>query len=230
LQCGKSLYITTAILFLYNDRYVVNNKNNDHYINLKGRPMAQSPTKKEQTRARIMDAASQSFRSRGYAGTGVDGIAKAAGVTSGAFYAHFGSKDGAFEATLATGLDEVILGIPNFQKEFGADWVGVFADYYLGEAHRNDLACGCAMTTLSPEVARADPEVQTAFEAKMNEIVDLISNGLEGASNEARHARAWAMLSTLIGGLTLARAVANPDIANGIAVAARTAALAAAEA
>lgn len=192
--------------------------------------MVPLPTKKEQTRARILDAASQSFRSSGYAGTGVDGIAKAAGVTSGAFYAHFGSKDGAFEAALATGMDEVIESIPNFQFEFGEDWVGVFADYYLSEAHRNDLACGCAMTTLSPEVARADTEVHMAYEAKMNRIVGLIADGLGGDADDVRRARAWAMLSTLIGGLTLSRAVANPDIANGIAAAARTAALAASKA
>jgi AcrR family transcriptional regulator len=191
--------------------------------------MAQLPTKKEQTRARILDAASQSFRSSGYAGTGVDGIAKTAGVTSGAFYAHFGSKDGAFEAALAAGLDEVIQSIPNFQSEFGAAWVGAFADYYLGEAHRNDLACGCAMTTLSPEVARANPDMHTAYEAKMNRIVSLISDGLNGNSEEARHTRAWAMLSTLIGGLTLSRAVANPDIANRIAEAAHATALAASQ-
>jgi len=192
--------------------------------------MTQLPTKKEQTRARILDAASQSFRSSGYAGTGVDGIAKAAGVTSGAFYAHFGSKDGAFEAALAAGMDEVIESIPNFQREFGPDWVGDFADYYLGEAHRNDLAYGCAMTTLSPEVARADPNIHTAYEAKMNRIVGLIADGLDGGSEDARNARAWAMLSTLVGGLTLSRAVANSDIANGIAAAARTAAVAASEA
>ena len=191
--------------------------------------MAQLPTKKEQTRARILDAASQSFRSSGYAGTGVDGIAKTAGVTSGAFYAHFGSKDGAFEAALAAGLDQVIQSIPNFQAEFGAAWVGAFADYYLGEAHRNDLACGCAMTTLSPEVARADPDVHMAYEAKMNRIVCLIADGLNGNSKEARHTQAWAMLSTLIGGLTLSRAVANPDIANRIAKAAHAAALAASQ-
>lgn len=192
--------------------------------------MTQLPTKKEQTRARILDAANQSFRSSGYAGTGVDGIAKAAGVTSGAFYAHFGSKDGAFEAALAAGMDEVIESIPNFQTDFGPDWVAAFADYYLGEAHRNDLACGCAMTTLSPEVTRADPDMHTAYEAKMIRIVGLIADGLNGGSEDARRARAWAMLSTLIGGLTLSRAVANPDIANAIAASARTAAIAAVEA
>jgi len=190
--------------------------------------MAQSPTKKEQTRARILDAASQSFRSSGYAGTGVDGIAKAAGVTSGAFYAHFGSKDGAFEAALATGMDEVIESVPKFQTEFGADWVGAFADYYLGAAHRGDLARGCAMTTLSPEIVRADPKMRSTYEAKMSEIVGLIANGLEGGAEDVRRARGWAMLSTLIGGLTLSRAVANPDEANTIAASARTAALVAA--
>ncbi|MFT5865950.1 MAG: TetR/AcrR family transcriptional repressor of nem operon [Ascidiaceihabitans sp.] len=190
--------------------------------------MAQSPTKKEQTRARILDAASQSFRSSGYAGTGVDGIAKAAGVTSGAFYAHFGSKDGAFEAALATGMDEVIESVPKFQTEFGTDWVGAFADYYLGTAHRGDLARGCAMTTLSPEIVRADPKMRSTYEAKMSEIVGLIANGLEGGAEDVRRAKGWAMLSTLIGGLTLSRAVSNPNEVNAIAASARTAALVAA--
>ena len=52
--------------------------------------------KKLETRSRIIDAAGRSFRSNGYAGIGVDGIAKAAGVTSGAFYAHLGSKKWCF--------------------------------------------------------------------------------------------------------------------------------------
>ena len=104
--------------------------------------MTEKPTKKEQTRERMLDAASQSFRAHGYAGVGVDSIAKAAGVTSGAFYAHLGSKDGAFRAALERGLDEVIVAIPQFQNEHGSKWVEAFADYYLGKAHRDDLACG----------------------------------------------------------------------------------------
>jgi hypothetical protein len=72
--------------------------------------------------------------------------------------------------------------------------------------------------------------MHTAYEAKMNRIVGLIADGLDGNSQEDRLARAWAMLSTLIGGLTLSRAVANTDIANGIAAAARSAAVTASEA
>jgi len=173
--------------------------------------------RKEETHQRMLESASQNFRSHGYAGIGVDGIAKAAGVTSGAFYAHFGSKDGAFSAALDAGLDEVIAGIPKFQQDFGSQWVQAFADYYLSVAHRADLKGGCAMTTLSPEVARSDPRVHAAYETKMTKIADLIATGLSGGSDEQRYTRAWAMLSTLIGGLTMSRAVKSPKLAEIIA-------------
>ena len=179
--------------------------------------IAKEPTKKQQTKQRILDAASQSFRTHGYAGIGVDGIAKAAEVTSGAFYSHFGSKDGAFSAALDAGLDEVIAAVPDFQQNDGDKWVESFADYYLGKAHRDDLAKGCAMTTLSPEVVRAIPEFRALYEKKMKKIVDIIAIGLEGDSIEERQARAWAMLGILIGGLTLSRAVKNKKVANEIA-------------
>ncbi|VAW65160.1 Transcriptional regulator, AcrR family [hydrothermal vent metagenome] len=187
--------------------------------------MSKSPTKKQLTHQRMLDAASQSFRSNGYAGIGVDGIAKAAGVTSGAFYAHLGSKDKAFSAVLESGLDEVIEAIPGFQNEGGSDWVRAFVDYYMGREHRDDLACGCAMTTLSPEVVRAGPELHGNYEKKMKKIAELIANGLEGESKAERLARAWAMLGILIGGLTMARAVKTQKAADEIALSIRTSAI-----
>lgn len=190
--------------------------------------MAQTRSKKEKTRERMLDAAGQCFRSKGYAGIGVDGIAKAAGVTSGAFYAHFGSKDGAFGAALEAGLDEVIDAIPRYQRELGSGWVQAFAEFYLGKAHRDDLAGGCAMTTLSPEVVRTEPDVHAVYEAKMFGIAGLVADGLAGGSDEDRRARAWAMLGTLIGGLTLARAVKKRKVTEEIASSVLSAAVAAA--
>lgn len=190
--------------------------------------MPRKQDRKEETRRKMLAAASRSFRAHGFAGIGVDGIAKAAGVTSGAFYAHFGSKDAAFGAALAVGLEEVLEGVARYQRDFGAKWVEAFADYYLGPVHRADLACGCAMTTLSPEVARAAPETHAAYQAHMTEIAALVAAGLAGGSEDERHGRAWAMLSALIGGLTLARAVSDSEIAEEIAAAVRKAAVAAA--
>ena len=48
---------------------------------------------KQLVRRKMVDAAGRGFRKNGYGGLGVDGLAKEAGVTSGAFYGHFKSKD-----------------------------------------------------------------------------------------------------------------------------------------
>lgn len=183
---------------------------------------------KDEMRYRVTEAASRGFRRHGYAGVGVDALAKGAGVTSGAFYAHFGSKSGAFETVLGLGLDEVIAALPTYQEGFGADWLVAFVDYYLGAAHRADLECGCAMAALTPDVVRAAAPVHAAFEAKMNAIVDIAARGLKAERGGDARARAWAMLGALIGGLNLARAVLNPAAAEEIAKATRAAALAAA--
>ena len=188
--------------------------------------MRHKGVKKTETRQKIIAAASRGFRSHGYAGIGVDGLAKAAGVTSGAFYSHFGSKDAAFDVALDVGLDEVIEAIPNFQKEHGADWVEAFAEYYLGKRHRRDLECGCAMATLTPEVVRSNSKVHAAFEKKMTQIADLVSHGLAGDSDEERRAKAWAILSVLIGGINVARAMKGAKVADEVANATITAATA----
>jgi AcrR family transcriptional regulator len=175
-------------------------------------------SKKEETRKRIINAASQTFRSNGYAGIGVDGIAKEAGVTSGAFYAHLGSKEGAFEMALALGLDEVITAIPELQRHHGKQWLVAFSDYYLSQSHRENLACGCAMTTLSPEVVRTKPKLQRIYEDKMKEIVELMAQGIDGDSQAECLSKGWAILGVLIGGLTTARAVASTQTADQIAI------------
>jgi len=183
---------------------------------------------KNETRKKILEAAGRGFRKHGYAGIGVDGLAKAAGVTSGAFYSHLGSKDGAFEVALVAGLDEVIEGVPKFQNEYGPDWVNAFVEYYLGKTHRNDLDCGCAMATLTPEVVRFGAEIHAAYEKQMIVIANLVAQGLGGGSDEDRRSRAWSMLGVLIGGINVARAMKSAKAAEEVADAIKTAAIKAA--
>ncbi len=190
--------------------------------------MHQTLTKKQQTHHRMLDAASRSFKTHGFAGVGVDGIAKAAGVTSGAFYAHLGSKNAAFEAILIMGLDEVIDAIPQFQRDHGANWIKAFTDYYLDPPHRDDLSCSCAMAALTPEVIRADNNVKSIYQEKMTKITSLIAAGLDDGSLANRKARAWVFLSTLIGGLNIIRAMADKTIAGNIAKTFKLAAISAA--
>jgi len=179
--------------------------------------MSKQLNKKQLTHQRILAAASENFRSHGYAGIGVDGIAKTADVTSGAFYSHFGSKQKAFLSAIEAGLNEVIDGVSAFQQNHNEKWVEAFAEYYLGQKHRDDLACGCAMTSLSPEVVRSDSKIKLVYETKMEKIIEIMANGLTGDSEEERQNKSWTILGLLIGGLTITRAVDNQNKANAIA-------------
>jgi len=166
---------------------------------------------------RMLDAAGRAFRKNGFNGVGVDGLAKVAGVTSGAFYSHFKSKGAAFEKALVAGLNEVLTRMPEIQQQEGAQWVDAFARYYLGKAHRADLECGCAMASLTGDVVRADKATHTLYEKKMLAIVSVAAQGLADGTEAERKGRAWALLGTLIGGVNLARAVQNSAVANTIA-------------
>lgn len=184
--------------------------------------------KAERTRAMLVQSAGKNFRRSGYAGVGVDSIAQEAGVTSGAFYAHLKSKDGAFQSALLAGLEDVLTALPKFREDYEADWPNAFADYYLGEAHRTDIENGCAMAGLSPDVLRAEPDVQQAYSNLMQKIVNEVTKGIPGAIPESdKQKRAWSFLTSLIGALIVARAAGSDPIADQIAMASKSAAVAA---
>lgn len=172
---------------------------------------------KEASRRKIIEAAGRGFRKNGYGGLGVDGLAKEAGVTSGAFYGHFTSKDEAFTAAALQGLIDYREGVKKFQALHGKKWVKYFLDYYLGDTHRNDLACGCAVPGLSADVTRADAKTKKAFEVHLEEIAAAIAQGLaEGDKQRAR-----AIMALLAGAVLMSRTVANEKTARTIAKSAR---------
>ncbi|MBW4521035.1 MAG: TetR/AcrR family transcriptional regulator [Scytolyngbya sp. HA4215-MV1] len=178
-----------------------------------------SALEKEDTKDRILQAASRGFRSLGYNGIGVNTLAKDAGVTSGAFYGYFRSKEDAFLATVVDGLAEYRANIKAFQADYGADWVVALADYYMGRKHRLDLACGCALPTLSPEVIRADRRVRSAYQTGLLKLNNAIASGLIPGTAVEKQSTAWVILSVLVGGLTLARAVWDEAISEQISTA-----------
>lgn len=188
--------------------------------------MRYSAEHKQETRARILGAAGRLFRKEGYGGSGIDGLTKAAGVTNGAFYGHFKSKSEAFRTAVLAGLEELRLGIVGFRTEHGPHWLKTFVEFYLGPKRTCDLGEGCALPSLSPEVMRADPETRSAYQEELKRIADEISAGLLYGSRREREDDALALLALLSGGVTLARAVRDPEFADRIVGAVRRHALA----
>lgn len=188
--------------------------------------MRYKPGHREESRMRLLSAVGRGFRKHGYEGIGVDGLAKEAGVTSGAFYGHFLSKEDAFKEAVVYGLNELRDGVEQLQAEYGADWIGVFVDFYLGTKRTCDLAESCALQTLPHEVARSSEEVCKTYQVELVKVIEAVAKGLPQGTISERRNRAWALLSLLSGGVTITRALANEDLAAKAAKNLRSAALA----
>jgi TetR/AcrR family transcriptional repressor of nem operon len=176
--------------------------------------MPSKPDQGDDTRGRVLDAAGREFRVHGFGGVGVDGLAKAAGLTSGAFYSHFRSKAAAFRATVSAGVDRLRRAVEHFRSGYGDTWFDAFAAYYLGEEHRRDVAGGCALPSLSAEVARADEATRADYEAELKRVAAQVAAGMPG--DPGREA-AWPALAQLAGGVLLSRAVKDEALAREIA-------------
>lgn len=188
--------------------------------------MRYTPEHREETRRSILQAAGRRFRKHGYAGIGVDGLAKEAGVTSGAFYAHFSSKEEAFTHAVAEGIRELTEGVEQLQREHGDKWIEKFVDFYMGTKRTCELGEACAMQALTPEVMRADAHVRSVYEEEIKLVVEAIAKGLQHGSLSERRARSWALLCLLSGAVSTARALNNSALANQVARSVRSAALA----
>ena len=180
---------------------------------------------KQETRRRILEAVSRGFRRRGFDGAGVDGLAKEAGVTSGAFYSHFDSKAAAFREAIASGLAQLEGAVEQYQRQHGEHWLDEFAGFYLGEKRTCDLAESCALQSLTPEVGRSDDMARAVFQTELLKVAEAFTAGLPQVEGKPDFDTAWATLAMLVGGVTLARAVEDQSLAEEIAGAVRKAAV-----
>lgn len=157
--------------------------------------MRYTPRHKEDTRARLLDAAGALIKQRGFAATGVDGLMAAAGLTSGAFYSHFRSKGELLEAVVERELDRSIALFSGTSPEQMMSTV----EAYLSADHVRHPGTGCVVPALAPEIARAGDPAQRAFEQGVVAVKERI-----GALVDDEGA-AWSIIAQLVGAVMMAR-------------------------
>ena len=161
--------------------------------------MRYPPEHKEGTRARLLEAGGALAKKDGFASTGVDGLMAAVGLTSGAFYSHFRSKAELLEAIVESELGR---SLDRFAGKTDEQLAAVL-ESYLSAAHVDEPARGCAVTTLSTEVARARVETREIFEHMLIHIKDQLGTHLAGEDE------AWIMISQMVGAVMIARGMAS---------------------
>jgi TetR/AcrR family transcriptional regulator, transcriptional repressor for nem operon len=182
-------------------------------------------------RAALVRSADRLFRERGIDGVGVAEICKRAGLTHGALYAQFPSKEAMAAEALAYGLDRNLAHLMAAAKDGLDDQqpaLTAYLDAYLTPQHRDDLADGCPMAASASEIGRQDAAISAQFSDGFERMVEAIQAMLGPTvtttpqTADARQ-RALAIAAAMIGGIAMARAAhkARPDLSDDIVMAVR---------
>lgn len=161
------------------------------------------------TRQHILEVASKCFRREGVSAAGISGIMGKAGLTNGAFYLHFESKEALVREAVGSALAERQQNLEE-KVQAGVDLEGVIRSY-LNQAHREDPACGCPSAALLPEIARQSVPTRQTYEDGLQSFVSTLAALLPEADSAAAGRRATAIFALMVGTLQFARAV--PDVA-----------------
>jgi AcrR family transcriptional regulator len=186
------------------------------------RIMRKTPTNaraaaKEESHERIVRAAARAIRRSGYDGTGVADIMKEAGLTHGAFYAHFASR----EAMLAEAADRagaesnafaarVIAAAPPERP------LHALMHAYLSDEHLASIDTGCPVSALGSEMPRQAPEVRRAATRRIKEMIDMVARQSPDWGQPAAHERALVTVAAMVGTLMMARAVDDPALSKAL--------------
>jgi len=172
---------------------------------------------KEASHERIVSAAARAIRRSGYDGTGVADIMKEAGLTHGAFYAHFASR----EAMLAEAADragaESVAAVANAVAKVPPEKaLAAMLGAYLSREHVENAELGCPVAALGSEMPRQAPEVRRAATLRIKEMIDLVARQSPDWGRPGAHERALATVATMVGAVLLARAVDEPALSDGL--------------
>jgi TetR/AcrR family transcriptional repressor of nem operon len=176
------------------------------------------PNQKKTTHERVVSEASRMFRERGYRGTGVGAVMKAAGMTAGGFYAHFSSKESLFLESLSMAFRDFRKRLRAGARRRSASPDELIRDYF--DAQIEDPGAGCPIPALAADAARSSSAVRKTFERELQETAAALAARLVDARDESG-GTALALLALGAGGVLLSRAVENREVANSILEACR---------
>jgi TetR/AcrR family transcriptional regulator, transcriptional repressor for nem operon len=174
--------------------------------------MRYSKGHKQATRDRIVEAAGRRLKQDGIDGAGVATLMSDAGLTNGAFYAHFTSKEDLVANVLA---DHLRAQRQSFEDHpSGRAGLEAFIRRYLSPRHRDHCADGCPSAALLDEIARRPDATRQVFTDELLGLVDDIAVRLDPDDAEPARADALTLFGLMVGTLQLARALTDRELSD----------------
>jgi TetR/AcrR family transcriptional regulator, transcriptional repressor for nem operon len=148
-------------------------------------------------------------RAQGVAKTGVDDIGREAGLTHGAIYRHFASKDALVGAAIEADFQHIVGVLEQFKKD--SRGMSAYVDVYLTKDHRDNFSWGCPAAPLASEISRTPAVTQQHFTSGIKKNISAIAALLSDHADEETKETAMVTLATLVGAMAISRATKNQD-------------------
>lgn len=177
--------------------------------------MGHSQANKREHHEQIVGVAATRVREDGLDGVGVADLMRDAGLTHGGFYRHFESRDELVAEAVERALHDGGQAMAAV-AESPRDPLAAVIDAYLSTTHRDNLGTSCAVTTLAADIARSNARAQAAYTSQVGVYIDMLAWLLPRGSSDDRRRTAIAALSTLVGAVSMARAVSDEPLSQEI--------------
>ena len=169
---------------------------------------------KHATRQRIVESAGRRFKRDGIDGSGVAALMADAGLTNGAFYAHFASKDDLVATALA---DQLRAQVEYLRAQPpGNPGLEQFVRWYLSVEHRDAPQDGCPSAALLDEIGRSQPSIKEAFTDGSLLYADELAARLAPEDPQSIRAQVLTVFAMMLGAVQLSRALADRRLADEI--------------
>jgi AcrR family transcriptional regulator len=169
---------------------------------------------KQATRQRILEAAGRRFKQDGIDGAGVAAVMSDAGLTNGAFYAHFASKEDLVATAVADQLHNQRESLGTLAP--GRAGVEQYVREYLSVQHRDNPDDGCPSAALLDEIGRCTQATKRAYTDGLLAMVDDIAARLAPQDPPSARAKTLSVFALMVGTLQLSRALADRQLADQV--------------
>jgi TetR/AcrR family transcriptional repressor of nem operon len=178
--------------------------------------MGYSQADKAKSHERIVKVAAERFRESGVEGIGVAELMKIAGLSHGGFYRHYPSRDDLVAEAVEHALADGGKRVADLGRADRPLTLRMLVEAYLSAAHRDHLATSCAVTTMAADVARSGDRARAAYSKQVESYLKLLMDLVGGANKRIKRARAITVLATLVGAISMARAVKEEKLSREI--------------
>jgi len=190
--------------------------------------MPYSKKHKEETRKKILNSAITLFSSKGFDQVSIDDLMNHAGLTRGAFYAHFESKQSVYAKAIIAGAKKSAVNNQKPEELTKREWTKALLFGYLSDDHIAQKISPCPLAFLVTDIANNEDEVRKTYTRMYKLLNKTIEAQLEkspGSLGQPSQEEIFATTAMMIGGVAIGRAMNDDATTSSLLQACRETAL-----